>query len=101
MAKSPLSPRAQAKLVELIRDNNIHIEEYNPHEECPDEVAIAVFGRPLPRSKCSLCGEVLEGAQLKLISPDRSVYYLDEMCYHNAKSSASEPPRFYRGDSLN
>ena len=33
MAKSPLSPRAQAKLVELIRDNSIHVEEYNPHEE--------------------------------------------------------------------
>ena len=95
MAKSPLSPRAQAKLVELIRDNSIHVEEYNPHEECPDGVAIALFGAPLPNSLCSLCGSILEGEQLKLIYEDKNgdgtVYYMDHKCYEKAKQPKSNP----------
>jgi len=92
MAINPLSPKAKAKLVELIRENNVCVERYNPHKECPDEIAIAVFGGPLPRSMCSLCGKILQGEQLKLISQEKgicSIYYLDEACYQQAKNQYS------------
>jgi hypothetical protein len=101
MAKSPLSPIARAKLVEIIRDNRAVIERYNPHKELPDDVAVELFGMPLTRSMCGLCGKVLEGEQIKVITEDRRVYWLDEECYNNAKNSDKELPHFYRGDSIN